>query len=80
VFESNYPEFGWKRQKAKVSGLGLIMKGDRVALLNAKSPFIRSPILGSKLLEDGGSDCLSIAMEWTVETLIFPPKDLMASS
>jgi hypothetical protein len=75
VFGSNRPEFGWKRQKAKVSvrgspryakyGYKFIVKSDTVALLKAKrqEPFSMSLKLGSKLPEDGGSDCLSTAME-----------------
>lgn len=85
VLGSNRPSLGWNRQKARVSGLvslryakygyGLIAKGEPVALLNPNNPFMTSPKLGSKHPEDGGSDCFSTAMEWTVETLIFPPKD-----
>lgn len=80
--ESTRPEFGWNKQKARVSGLGslryakygygLMAKGEPVALLKLNNPFSRSAMLGSKLPEDGGSDCRRTAMEWTVDTLIFP--------
>uniref|UniRef100_A0A2P2Q564 Glucan endo-1 3-beta-glucosidase n=1 Tax=Rhizophora mucronata TaxID=61149 RepID=A0A2P2Q564_RHIMU len=85
VFPSTRPAFGWKRQKASVSalgsplyakyGYGLMAKGEPVAFINPNKPFIKSPSLGSKRPEDGGSDSFSTAMECTVETFILSPRE-----